>query len=60
MSEETAGAYLAAIGDTPEVDEQGCAIVRNEAGAEIAPVRLGLYPTWCAISRVRSPIAPGR
>jgi hypothetical protein len=40
FSLERAGDYLAAIGDTPELAEDGRAIVRNVAGAELARVRL--------------------
>jgi|GEM_PF-2506721 len=38
LSEETALGYMARIGDTPELAEDGRVIVRDDSGAEIARV----------------------
>lgn len=40
ISEALAASHLAAIGDTPELDADGLAIVRDAAGVEIARMRL--------------------
>jgi hypothetical protein len=40
LSIETAGDYAARIGDTPEIDDNGRAIVRDDNGAEIARITL--------------------
>lgn len=37
---DLAADYAARIGDTPELDEQGRAIVRDDNGAEIARITL--------------------
>lgn len=39
LSEALAVSHLAAIGDTPELDADGLAIVRDAAGAEIGRMR---------------------
>lgn len=40
LSIETASDYAARIGDTPEIDDNGRAIVRDDNGAEIARITL--------------------
>jgi hypothetical protein len=40
LSIETAGYYAVCVGDTPEFDDNGRAIVRDDNGAEIARITL--------------------
>jgi len=42
FDEQTAGDYAVAIGDTPELDDQGLVVVRSDDGSVLARLALNL------------------